>query len=75
MIRTTFLALALLVAGAAWAKLPPPSSEAAAKAAETKQKADEAAKKDAADLGKAQDKAVSNYKKNKGAGAQKTQKK
>jgi hypothetical protein len=74
MIRTTFLALALLVAGAAWAKLPPPSPEAAAKAAETKQKADEAAKKDAADLGKAQDKAVSNYKKNKGAGAQRTSK-
>lgn len=69
-IRIAVVALALGVAGAAWAKLPPPSPEAAAKAAETKQKADEAAKKDAADLAKAQDRTVANYKKNKAAGGQ-----
>ena len=74
MIRTLFVALALLVGSVAWAKLPAPSPEAAAKAAEAKQKADEAAKKDAADLAKAQDKAVANYKRNKGAGAQRTSK-
>jgi hypothetical protein len=74
-IRMMFAALALVVAGAAWAKLPPPSPEAAAKAAEAKQKADEAAKKDADLLAKYQDKAVSNYKKNRGAGAQSTSKK
>jgi hypothetical protein len=73
-IRTVFVALALLVGSVAWAKLPAPSPEAAAKAAEAKQKADEAAKKDAADLAKAQDKAVANYKRNKGAGAQRTSK-
>jgi len=70
-IRIAVIALALGVAGAAWAKLPPPSPEAAAKAAEAKQKADEAAKKDAADLAKAQDRTVTNYKKNKAAGGQK----
>jgi hypothetical protein len=53
-------------AGTVWAKLPPPSDEAKAKAAEAKAKADEQAKKDAADLGKAQDRAVANYRKNKG---------
>jgi hypothetical protein len=74
-IRMTFVALALAMAGAAWAKLPAPSPEAAAKAAEAKQKADEAAKKDADLLTKYQDKAVANYKKNRGAGAQKTSKK
>lgn len=72
MIRTSFLALALLMTSAAWAKLPPPAPEAAAKAAEAKQKADEAAKKDAALLAKAQDKTVADYKKNKGAAARKT---
>ena len=75
-IRTAFAALALVAAGAAWAKLPPPSPEAAAKAAEAKQKADEAAKKDADLLAKYQDKAVTNYKRNRAAGgAQKTSKK
>ena len=73
-IRMMFVALALVTAGAAWAKLPPLSPEAAAKAAEAKQKADEAAKKDADLLAKYQDKAVANYKRNKGAGAQKTSK-
>jgi hypothetical protein len=53
-------------AGTVWAKLPPPSDEAKAKAAEAKAKADDAAKKDAEDLGKAQDRAVTNYRKNKG---------
>jgi hypothetical protein len=53
-------------AGAVWAKLPPPSDEAKAKAAEAKAKADEAAKKDAEQLGKAQDRVVANYRKNKG---------
>jgi len=53
-------------AGTVWAKLPPLSDEAKAKAAEAKVKADEAAKKDAEHLAKAQDKAVTNYRKNKG---------
>ena len=56
-----------LTAGAVWAKLPPPSEEAKAKAAEAKAKADEAAKKDAELLGKAQDRAAANYKKSKGS--------
>ena len=72
LIRMTFVALALVMAGAAWAKLPAPTPEAAAKAAEAKQKADDTAKKDVADLAKYQDKAVANYKKNRGAGAQKS---
>ena len=67
MIRTAIVALALVMAGGAWAKLPAPSPEAAAKAAEAKVKADEAAKKDAELLTKYQDKAVVNYKKNKGS--------
>ena len=70
-IRIAVVAAALGMAGAAWAKLPPPSPEAAAKAAEAKQKADEAGKKDSADLVKAQDRVVANYKRNKGAGGQK----
>ncbi|HET7765415.1 MAG TPA: hypothetical protein VFK92_10040 [Burkholderiales bacterium] len=53
-------------AGAVWAKLPPPSEDAKAKAAEAKAKADEAAKKDAEQLAKAQDRAAANYRKNKG---------
>jgi hypothetical protein len=69
--RIIVVAVALGFAGAASAKLPAASPEAAAKAAEVKQKADEAAKKDAADLGKAQDRAVTNFKRNKGAGGQK----
>jgi hypothetical protein len=52
-------------AGTVWAKLPPVSDEAKAKAAEAKAKADETAKKDAEHLAKAQDKAVTNYRKNK----------
>ena len=52
-------------AGAVWAKLPAPPADPA-KAAEAKAKADEAAKKDADLLAKYQDKAVVNYRKNKG---------
>jgi len=56
-----------LSAGAVWAKLPPPSEEAKAKAAEAKAKADDAAKKDAELLTRAQERAVANFKKNRGA--------
>lgn len=52
-------------AGAVWAKLPAAPADPA-KAAEAKAKADEAAKKDADLLGKSQDRAVANYRKNKG---------
>jgi len=52
-------------AGAVWAKLPAAPADPA-KAAEAKAKADDAAKKDAELLGKYQDKAVTNYRKNKG---------
>lgn len=62
-------------AGTVWAKLPPLSDQAKAKAAEAKTKADEAAKKDAAQLAKAQDKAVTNYRKNKGIKAPQAKKK
>ena len=53
-------------AGAVWAKLPPAPPADPAKAAEAKKLADDAAKKDADLLGKAQDRAVANYRKNKG---------
>src|SRR5258706_14611028 len=52
-------------AGAVWAKLPAAPVDPA-KAAEAKAKADEATKKDADLLGKYQDKAAANYRKNKG---------
>ena len=52
-------------AGAVWAKLPAAPADPV-KAAEAKAKTDEAAKKDADLLGKYQDKAVANYRKNKG---------
>ncbi len=64
---------ALLVCGAigvASAKLPPPVVDPA-KAEEAKKKAAETAKKTADDLAKAQDRAVANYKKHKGATAAK----
>ena len=64
---------ALLVAGAvgmAYAKLPPLSDEAKAKAAEASAKKAEAAKKATVALEKAQDRSVAHYKKEKGvAGA------
>ena len=52
-------------AGTVWAKLPAAPADPA-KAAEAKAKADEEAKKDADLLGKSQDRAVANYRKNKG---------
>ena len=60
---------ALLVCGAvglAYAKLPPPPPVDPAKAEEAKMKAAEAAKKEAEQLAKAQDRAVERYKKEKG---------
>jgi hypothetical protein len=66
-VRILIMSVAMAAtAGTVWAKLPPLSEEAKAKAAETKAKADDAAKKDAVQLGKAQDKAAANYRKNKG---------
>ena len=67
--RKTGMALAALVTGLAFgiasAKLPPPTDEQKAKAAEAKVKADEAAKKEAELLGKYQDRAAENYKRGK----------
>jgi hypothetical protein len=54
-------AVVTAVAGAAWAKLPPPSEEAKAKAEEAKAKAAETAKKDAELLTKAQDRVAAMY--------------
>lgn len=51
---------------AAQAKLPPPTAEEKAAAAAKAEKAAAAKAKDAELLGKAQDKAAANYKKNKG---------
>ena len=65
--RTVIMTVVMAAAaGAVWAKLPPAPPADPAKAAEAKEKADAAAKKDADDLGKAQDRAVANYRKNKG---------
>lgn len=55
--------------GLAYAKLPPPSEEAKAKAAEAKAKAAEGAKKAGELLGKAQDRVAERYKKEKGKAA------
>ena len=66
--RKTVLMTALVLGfavGAASAKLPAPSEEQKAKAAEAKAKADEAAKKEAALLGQAQDRATDNFKRGK----------
>lgn len=62
------LVVAMGLGGVAYAKLPTvaPTPEQQAKAAEAKAKADEAAKKDAEQLGKAQDRAADNYKRGKG---------
>jgi tRNA/tmRNA/rRNA uracil-C5-methylase (TrmA/RlmC/RlmD family) len=51
----------LFTTGAVFAKLPPPSEEAKAKAAETKAKAGEAAKKEAELLAKSQDRVAERY--------------
>lgn len=66
-IRTVIITLAMAAAaGAVWAKLPPAPPADPVKAAEAKKAADAAAKKDAELLGKYQDRAVANYRKNKG---------
>lgn len=66
-IRTVTMTVVMAVAaGAVWAKLPPVPPPDPAKAAEAKAKADAGAKKDAELLGKAQDRAAANYRKNKG---------
>lgn len=65
--------LAVLICGlmigaiAAHAKLPPPPAKSDAEKAAEAEKAAAAKAKDAADLAKAQDRVVANYKKNKGA--------
>ena len=58
-------ALTGLAFGIASAKLPPPTDDQKAKAAEAKVKADEAAKKEAELLGKYQDRAADNFKRGK----------
>lgn len=65
---TILTASCLTLAAAAQAKIPAPqpTPEQQAKAAEAKAKAAEAAKKQAEQLGKAQDRAADNYKKGKG---------
>jgi len=61
--RLSLLAAAatLLLAGAAFAKLPPPSAEAQAKAEEAKTKAAWSSKVTAYETCKAEDRAVANY--------------
>lgn len=71
MMRKALVGLAIVAsgfAGAAVAKLPvsPPTPEQQAKAAEAKAKAEEAAKKEADQLSKAQDRAADNFRKGKG---------
>jgi len=65
-IRILIMSIAMAAtAGAVWAKLPAAPADPAK--AEAKAKADAAAKqKDGESLGKAQDRAVANYRKNKG---------
>jgi hypothetical protein len=65
-IRILIMSIAMAAtAGAVWAKLPAAPADPAK--AEAKAKADAAAKqKDAESLGKAQDRAVANYRRNKG---------
>jgi hypothetical protein len=66
-IRTVIMTVAMAAtAGVVWAKLPPAPPADPAKAASAKKTADDAAKKDAAQLGKSQDRAVANFRKNKG---------
>jgi len=71
--RPVWKLLAALVVGCAvgvaFAKLPPPSEEAKAKAAEAAKKAGEAAKKEAEALAKAMDRVAERYKKEKGVKA------
>ena len=65
-IRILIMSIAMAAtAGAVWAKLPAAPADPAK--AEAKAKADAAAKqKEAEQLGKAQDRAVANYRRNKG---------
>lgn len=70
MIKTVCAAAAMAALGsAAFAKLPPPSDEAKAKAAEAAPKAAWAGKVGAYQLCKAQDRAVAHYMKTAGKGA------
>lgn len=66
-LRIVIMTVAMAVsAGTVWAKLPPaPPADPAKAAADAKKKADDG-KKGAELLGKAQDRAVANYRKNKG---------
>lgn len=59
--KTIALLSALFVSTSVFAKLPPPSEEAMAKAEEAKAKAAEAAKAAADQLGRAQDRVVAEY--------------
>lgn len=61
--------LVCCAAGAAYAKLPPPPPVDPVKAEEAKTKAAEAAKKEAEDLARAQDRVAERYKKEKGKAA------
>lgn len=65
-VRILIMSVAMAAtAGSVWAKLPPAKVDPAQ--AEAKAKSDAAQKqKDADELGKAQDRAVANYRKNKG---------
>ncbi len=69
--RWAVAVIACAVLGAAQAKLPsqPATDEQKAKAEEAKAKADAAAKLEAGQLGKAQDRAAGNYRKQKGKSA------
>ena len=72
--KSAAVVVACCFATAAFAKLPSPpaTEEAKAKAAEAKTKAEAAAKKDAENLAKSQDRAVANYKKAKGGAVLRT---
>jgi hypothetical protein len=66
-IRTVIMTVVMAAtAGAVWAKLPPAPPADPAKVADAKKLADDTAKKDADQLGKSQDRAVANFRKNKG---------
>ena len=69
-ISAAFAAALLLGALAAEAKLPPVPPKSPAEQAAAAEKAKEAAAKDAAELAAAMDRAVANYRKNKGLPAE-----
>jgi len=70
--RNIIVAIALGTAlGVAWAKLPPPPAKSEAEKTAEVEKAKAAKAKDAAQLEKAQEKVVANYKKNMAAAGQK----